>query len=187
MIGLTAEDCVHLVYRQNFLFTTAVVQNPAIIEPNLAVALKFDQHHDEVVRITNAKILASQAANAAAIAANALVHPSGTASASNPRSTIAKRKTIAGPAASQAPMALTTRAGSTQAIKAWRAKLDSDNPLLVGVDLPCLYWLANIAPCLRHATCQKSAHKQPHVVSPVITAHKAKILAWVKTDPLSRF
>ena len=191
VIGLSPQDCINLVERQlfqidhHFLFTTDVVQNPAMLAPNLAVALKFDQHHDEVVRITNAKLIASHAANAAALAAYALVPPPG--SASSPRSRIAKRKTITGSAPSQPPLALTTRAGSSQALRAWRAKLDTDNPLLAGIDLPCLYWLSNIAPCLRHVTCQKSSHKQPHVVSPVITAHKAKILAWLKTDPLGRF
>ena len=190
VIGLTAEDCIHLIEHQlyqldsHFLFTTTVVQNPGMLAPNLAIALHFDHNHPEILRLLNAKILARDAAVAA------IPYP-----APNPRPNprVAKRKAGGGQAgggptpASTLVTQVNTRATMTKSLKDWRAVLDTANPALLGTDLPCFYSLSNIAPCLNHATCQKLTRKQSHVVSTVVAAHKAKILAWLKTDPLGRF
>ena len=189
VIGLSATDCIHLIEHQlyqlntHFLFTPTVVQNPAMLASNLAIALHFDQNHPEITRILNAKTLAKEAAAAAnaLVIQNPILNP-------NPKPRGSKRKAGGTPVLAPAlVLQPTTRAASTAALKAWRVKLDTANPLLAGVDLPCLYWFSNTAPCLHNAACQKSTYKQSHVATAVVTSHKAKILAWLKSDPLGRF
>ena len=189
VIGLSATDCIHLIERQlyqlntHFLFTTSVVQNPAMLAPNLAIALHFDQNHPEIIRVLNAKTLAKEAA----AAANALVVQHSVLN-QNPKPRGAKRKAASNPALAPAlVLQPTTRSTMAKSLKDWRDVLDNANPALLGIDLPCFYFLSNTAPCLKHAACQKHTRKQSHIVSTVVAAHKANILAWLKTDPLSRF
>ena len=184
--NLTASNCISLVERALFqlhahpLFDTAVYHNPDMLATSLATALRFQVGHPEILRFTIANAKVAAAALVASIA-----QPTGnTQPAARP-----KRKATTTVVQTQAPMtrAVSTRAQTTAEQKAWRTKLDTANPALLGVDLPCLYWLSGTAPCAKQATCQKSHYQQPHVSSAVVLAHKAKILAWLKTDPLGRF
>ena len=182
--NLTANNCISLVERALFqldahpLFNTAVHHNPDVLANSLATALRFQVGHPEILRFTiaNGKVAAT------ALAASIARPTSNTQPAARP-----KRKATTTTAAASAPNTRATALASVAALTRWRSQLDTANPLLTGVDLPCLYWLSNTAPCLRHFTCQKLSNKQRHVISPVVAAHKANILAWLKTDPLGRF
>ena len=170
VVGLTPLDCIHLVEQQlfqldkHFLFTTVVGQNPAMLAANLASALEFTHTNPQIIRMINAR--ATSAVNN-------------------------KRKGDADVPPEPAPAAPNTRSATlavnSQLLRDWRDDLDAANPALAGVNLPCLYSLANIAPCFKHAQCQKATYQTTHVVDAVVTAHKSKILAWLKTDPLGRF
>ena len=70
---------------------------------------------------------------------------------------------------------------------AWYAELTTSVPALVNVTLPCLYWLSNVAPCLKSGVCLKTYNKKPHVITPIVKANMQAILVWLKKDPLGRF
>ena len=185
---LKPANCISLMERAlhqldvHPLFNTAVFHNPDVLATSLATALCFENNHPEILRFTIANSRAATAALAAAIA-----QPSTTSTQQNARNTKRKATSTAGAAPAAKTGAVSTRAQTMAEQAAWRAKLDAANPRLVGVDLPCLHWLSGKAPCANQATCQKQQNKRDHVSSAVVLAHKAKILAWLKTDPLGRF
>ena len=144
---------------------------------NLTDYLSFTPQDTALVRLQNSR-LASEQDNAA-----------------DPQSVKRKRTSAHAAAAASAP---TTRAkaaaGGTSApaqqvsLTAWHDKLRVDCPALAGVKkLPCLYFLANKAPCFQLAACQKATQKVTHNVPQLVKDNDAAIQKWLLEDPLGRF
>ena len=160
-------------------FDITIPPNGLSLELNLADHFKHDSNSKECQRLVNGKSIEAVEITSAAASSNHNPKPhlkrGSAAVASNPA------------LPSAAPQTRAKAAQDKIALVAWYAELTTAIPALVGIPMPCLYWLSNTAPCSQHTTCQKTSHKKPHVVPPVMQPHKAAMLVWLKKDPLGRF
>ena len=185
MPGLTVPDILVVTERKLFLapkfppFDITIAPNGLSLEQNLRDLFHCDRNDSGLWRMINSRAQDVQNLSAAATNPN------------NPRQNRKRGSATVVPTQALLPAAPQTRATKAAsdkiALTAWHAELTTNIPALVNIPLPCLYWLANVAPCNQSTTCNKQTHKKPHVLPPVMQPHKAAILTWLKKDPLGRF
>ena len=190
--SLTVDDILMLTERKLFLapkypaFDITIPPNGLSLELNLADHFKHDSNSKECQRLVNGKSIEASERDSNSAAASQSSNPPNP----NPKPHLKRGSAAVASNPALPSAAPQTRAKAAQdkiALVAWYAELTTAIPALVGIPMPCLYWLSNTAPCSQHTTCQKTSHKKPHVVPPVMQPHKAAMLVWLKKDPLGRF
>jgi len=185
---ITPDDIISLMNQK--LYDIASFPAFDLLRPDNGLSLEnnlwnlFNHNHNDsnILQLLNARRAAATTTSTGAASTNS------TTRAKRPRGAAATSSSSAAPAAPN------TRAKTAQQqaadkllLQAWYETLFVANPPLRGHKLPCLHWLAKVAPCSNQPQCQKQSNKKDHVLDVVVTAHLPAILVWLKTDPLTRF
>jgi len=185
---LTVSDMLSLVtYRMHTLpddpaFDTSAIPDGSTVEERCNRYFSFRYNDRDVERKSKTHLLVRSETDDGSNKKSRHSNPPGGRGASN-----AGAASAAGGGPGPNTRAKAKPAFDHKSQKDWLDTLATKIPALAGVTLPCLHWIAGVAPCAGHAACQKKSHVKDHVANAAITANMAVFKTWLKDDPLKRF